>query len=1007
MKLNLKTIASCLLGIGTTFAFAGNGSVNPDGTVGLPYFEDFETEDHIDLLSVIDANNDGRTWFYSDIICDIRNRASEEVDADDWILLPPMNMKANESYRLSFNARAVYPEYPERLEVKIGEGKTPDGPDMTIPLIPPTDIVARRDMGVTVTVPKDGIYRIGFHAISDKGAFRLAIDDIKVDAPRSALRPGVPTEANLEPVAPGSLSCNLSFKTPSLTVNGEPLSSLSGITVMREGSVVRNITDVLPGQAFNMELETQQGVNTFSIFANNTVGEGEILDLSVFTGDDVPLPPSNLRMEVRDGKAYLSWDAPTVGENGGYINPEELTYEIQRRSDFQYVEKNFAGTEYVDELPSNINSRPRQLFYCVRAKSHGGASLDTADSNRFITGEAEELPFSESFANQNYDDNHYWHSINDGERWNLQDVLVFDDDGGAAKFAPANVGENSLFYTSRLDLKGAEHPLVTFQYWHVKNSDMILEVQVSRENQPFETIRTFDFSENPEQSGWKKGAVLLDDYTDAEYVLVGWKATAGIITSITALDQVLIENVPAADLSVELGGPAKAAENQPVLFTAKISNNGAIDAENFKVIFAHENLGTIEERTIESLPIGKETVLEFSSPFHCTPGLTNGVYTASVVWDEDVNFANDKDRLVVTIRPGRLPKPEGLTGEVTSSSVILNWEAPRMSGEITDGAEDYDPFVISDFGDWITIDRDRQPTYRIVEGVLDEENEQISYITLEYANAGGEMAFQVFNPVKSGSSLAEGMTRTGDQMFASFAAVKEHNDDWMISPELSGDAQTISFFARSGGDQMWGLEKLEVWASDELQEPEKFTLLLPAVEIPTSDWKEIKVDLPEGTRHFAIRCVSEIVMVLFIDDITFTPKDAEATLIGYNVLRDGVKINDTIIPSTSFTDNDPAENASYRIEAVYKEGTSHPTSPLSTAQMGLGGGSEIAVAPTATIRVEGTTISAHGEGDITLEIHTLLGEQVAAVSGNGVASVTLAPGLYIARSGSIVRKLII
>ena len=98
----------------------------------------------------------------------------------------------------------------------------------------------------------------------------------------------------------------------------------------------------------------------------------------------------------------------------GIHRPETLTYEIQRRSDFEYVERSWSGREYVDELPENVNSRPRQLFYCVRSISKGGKSSYSGDSNRFITGGSFGLPFTESFANMDYDDGHYWHSINDG-----------------------------------------------------------------------------------------------------------------------------------------------------------------------------------------------------------------------------------------------------------------------------------------------------------------------------------------------------------------------------------------------------------------------------------------------------------------------------------------------------------------------------------------------------------------------------------------------------------------
>ncbi len=83
---------------------------------------------------------------------------------------------------------------------------------------------------------------------------------------------------------------------------------------------------------------------------------------------------------------------------------------------------------------------------------------------------------------------------------------------------------------------------------------------------------------------------------------------------------------------------------------------------------------------------------------------------------------------------------------------------------------------------------------------------------------------------------------------------------------------------------MWGQEKIDIYWSDKLQEPEKFTLGVPSTMIPNGSWKEIVFDIPEGTRHFAIRCISEI-MALFIDDIRYTPKPASATLIGYEILK--------------------------------------------------------------------------------------------------------------------------
>lgn len=82
---------------------------------------------------------------------------------------------------------------------------------------------------------------------------------------------------------------------------------------------------------------------------------------------------------------------------------------------------------------------------------------------------------------------------------------------------------------------------------------------------------------------------------------------------------------------------------------------------------------------------------------------------------------------------------------------------------------------------------------------------------------------------------------------------------------------------------------------------------------------QLQANLPEGTKYFAIRCVSENKLALFIDDITY--HEGQLTILNYNVYRNGEKIGTANANATSFTDagND---GDIYTITIVYDEGES-------------------------------------------------------------------------------------
>ena len=151
------------------------------------------------------------------------------------------------------------------------------------------------------------------------------------------------------------------------------------------------------------------------------------------------------------------------------------------------------------------------------------------------------------------------------------------------------------------------------------------------------------------------------------------------------------------------------------------------------------------------------------------------------------------------------------------------------------------------------------------------------------------------------------------------------NDDWLISPELSGDEQTISFYARTASTSKRN-DYIQVRYSTTGTATSDFTLL-PDGEIRLENgWTRYEYTLPAGTRYFAIRNNSEEGFAVLLDDITYTiAGDApQVTLLGYDIYCDGELLNDEPISETTFT-IDGAAPGNYWVTAVYDAGVAECT----------------------------------------------------------------------------------
>ena len=392
---------------------------------------------------------------------------------------------------------------------------------------------------------------------------------------------------------------------------------------------------------------------------------------------------------------------------------------------------------------------------------------------------------------------------------------------------------------------------------------------------------------------------------------------------------------------------------------------------------------------------GESTVVEFEYTANTSDNGKELAFSARLTADDDNGANNTSGTVVTVIRSNNYPVVDDLQLSAEGGNVTLSWSAPDYENgvhtETCDDFESYTTFAISGIGNYTLVDADKSMTYRLG--------------STDYENATAMMAFQVFDPQKAGIADESFNPKSGKQMLISVAALSGENDDWLITPELAPDCRYVSFFAKSITDR-YGLEQFEAWYSTSGNDTDDFTKFETGTQEAPTEWTEFAYRLPEGTKYFAIRYVSKDKYAIAIDDLSFTPADGSTTeleLLGYNVYKDGVKINGDIVATASFTDSADGKNHTYAVTAVYDLGESDFSNKVETTDGGIG---EI----TSGIRIyaSGTAIHIDGATGETIGIYSADGKLLSsrkAESQNAVISAQ--PGYYIVKAGTAVEKVIV
>ena len=177
------------------------------------------------------------------------------------------------------------------------------------------------------------------------------------------------------------------------------------------------------------------------------------------------------------------------------------------------------------------------------------------------------------------------------------------------------------------------------------------------------------------------------------------------------------------------------------------------------------------------------------------------------------------------------------------------------------------------------------------------------------------------------------------------------------------------------------------------------------IAVPADKWTKYTFTLPEDAKYFAINCVSENSYALLIDEITYeSTEPMSLSLLGFNVYRDGEKVNDELLEEGYYVDtNAPAGSHYYNVTTVYDKGESAFSNQVSTTT-----GIEPVNNNSIAVYANQSTVHVKGGYGQQIRIYNALGQcfENKVINSDNFAT-TLTPGIYMVSVGSKTTKVVL
>ena len=959
-----------------------------------PYVEEFDGQPAFDLFTVFDANKDGRTWVMNKVDNMVYNQFNTVRDADDWLISPPIHLNNDRQYFFSFVVQSTNKLNTERISASLGNGIVIN--DSYKVIVPDTsfhgpDAVT---LSTLVSVEKDSIYNFAFHATSPSNQGYLFLHKITVtEGPRYSAPDSI-TDYTLTAGAEGDLSAELKFRTPTKDLKGKDVGTLTKVEILRNGKLIHTIENPAKGAMLTYKDKSDDianGFNKYTVVVSNASGAGRVVERDVYIGYDLPRAPQNIKLvDNFDGTALLSWDSPGIkGVNDGYVDESELTYNVFSVQGESVSTFRTGVTERSLDITDVPQTGEQSLFYFLLKASSSVGESKIGRSPWIIAGSPYTLPFHEGFPGGNIE-NGFWTRDKAGKN-NIEIVneTSSDNDGGCLKFLADKCGESASISSGKIDLAQANNPNLLFSYYAVPGKDNVIQVEISKDGNAPQVVSTINYKDLEGDEGWRIKKVDLNNFKGARFIILtlrgidnNQKPTAILI------DDINVRNNFDYNLDARLTAPKQVTAGQSAQCLVTVRNIGDKAADDYTIdLYANNKIvATLRGETLA--PEASKTFTMLYKSKVTDPEVSK--LKAVVVFDKDMDKTdNTSQTLDINLKASDLPAINDLTSHVDEAGdiVTLTWTAPDTKvSETTEDFEGFKAFEINDLSPW-TVEGDRERKTSVWEDFT-------------FPHAGEPFPFIVFNPSEiTEYDLSRWCTpHSGKQFLASITNYSaKGNNAWLISPSLSGKKQTIRFWAKSFD----GYESIEVRCSKTTADTASLNNVLMTENKIRNKWKEYQVELPEGTKYFAIRVTSRFQQMLMLDDITY--ESGVGTIIGFNIYRDGQNIATVDAQTTIFKDNTADKgNHNYTVTVIYDEGESRMSNSVSVVTSLK----DNAKAETIVRTIPGHIVISNSIGQ-EVAVFAANGKQVFSGSGQQNLLIPMMRNTYVVKVGNKVYNVLV